>query len=216
MLAGACRSAPPDPAAQAWDAAARREDPAGFLEYARVRLTGDLAQLREVEVEAASRAASGAAALERARELHSKAEELLGPFRLAYRRAEAGEGYPVQVAGISIASREAFLEQVSLTLGERDGYAQRVADWPVVLAALDELAAGIPERGQTVAATLELVDAQKDPSLLFLDRVDAVLFETSESLRALEVALADARALAAAPKPGAAGTEAALAYLEGR
>jgi chromosome segregation ATPase len=110
-----------------WTQEARQADPVGFIEYAEQQLNEHLDRLSETRRRLAEAESSLADSLEHNAQLREKAAELADAFRAAYREAEAGGGYPVEVRGAEY-TREELLEQVRLILLQRRNYEDVIED----------------------------------------------------------------------------------------
>ncbi len=138
-----------------WTEEARRADPVGFIEYAERELKGDLADLKATRTRLSEARDDLAAELQKHRSLLEKAEELAATFREAYRRAEAGGGYPVSVSGQDYAKGE-LIEQVRLILLQRRNYSEIIDD---MVAAAEKAASKQQQLVTQVTATKAALSA---------------------------------------------------------
>ena len=104
-----------------WTEEARRSDPVGFIDYAAKKLGDHVAQLKNVRSELADARRMIGRKIAETTELSEKARSLADGFRRAYREAEAGGGYPVELSGAEY-SREQLIEQVRVILMQRRNY----------------------------------------------------------------------------------------------
>lgn len=159
-----------------WNEEARQADPVGFIDYAMERLERDISametsrlRLREAEQNIEGR-------LRETRNLEAQAMMLAGNFRTAYRGAEAGAGFPVQVSGQPY-TRQALQDQVALILNQHRQYRGLAEELEGALALIqsrrDQLAVQIPE----ARAALDMLPAKRE-----IARVDELTGNTRELL----------------------------------
>jgi hypothetical protein len=102
-----------------------------------------------------------AAELERYRGLIESAEDLAAQFRAAYRRAEAGDGYPVSVAGGEYGEDDLF-QQVRLILLQRASYGEIIADLQAAAEGLSEKQQQLIGQVSATKAALSALPAKKE------------------------------------------------------
>jgi len=158
-----------------WTEAARKADPAGYLEYAEKKLTGDLESLAGSQTKLAEASVRITAEQEKTQQLLASANELAGAFKTAYTQAEANQTWPVEVSGAKY-DKPQLMEQVRLILMQRDNYEQIVRE-------MDKASVAIKKKGEQLVtqitatkATLSILPAKRE-----IARVDK-LTEGIESL----------------------------------
>lgn len=172
----------------AWSAEDRRNDPVGYLEFAKRELNDDLedfdqalGELEASRVEALTRRDESAKLLEAAAELGYE-------YRAAWELAEQGGGFPIRLRGRDY-GRDEFLEQVRLTMLEIETHQRLVEDLEQAMDTAAERGTEIRARHQEVRARMWAIDAHsavvKAEGLIgdnarVLDEIDALIHENDE------------------------------------
>ncbi|MFO8008692.1 MAG: hypothetical protein R6V05_13255 [Candidatus Brocadiia bacterium] len=208
-----------------WTEAARQSDPVGFIEYAEEELGDDLAVLEETRVRMAEAEQDLSSELDRYRSLLESADELAAQFREAYRRAEAGDEYPVGVSGADYTEEE-LVEQVRLILLQRNGYEEIIADMQRAAEKLVEKRQELLTQTSATKAALSSLPAKKEIARVneltgrtreLFQQVDDLIGQNEEMLAASPVRTVE-ELLAQEPEAAAetAGADVdARAFLEG-
>lgn len=220
-----------------WSESMRKEDPVGYIDFAigrldenKERFTAARSQLAAAQREAQNRQQAFETKLAFANELASK-------MKTAFTEAESGTGYPISFAVGSTSkdySRSEFIQQVALTLAERDALSEGIEELSQAIQGIEETRSKLAERMVTIDANRVKLQTQRAVAAVqslsseveeLLSNVDALIQEDTEELetlpddpdpvRSLDEFLRDLKteAAATAPSPPTA-TEEALHFLE--
>ena len=111
-----------------WTEEARRADPVGYLNYAKVDMQQNLDRITIIIRDLETRALRLRQEATRLHGDHGRYQELLNRARIVFQEAESGaRGYPVEFAGARY-GREDFVRQVGIILSESQLAEQRIED----------------------------------------------------------------------------------------
>ncbi len=144
-----------------WTEAARKGDPAGYLEYAEKKLTGDLESLADSQTKLHEASGRIAAEQEKNQQLLASATELAGAFKAAYAQAEANQAWPVEVSGAKY-DKPQLMEQVRLILMQRDSYEQIVGEMGKASVAIKKKGEQLVTQITATKATLSILPAKRE------------------------------------------------------
>ncbi len=177
----------------AWTEEARRDDPVGYIDFATGKLENDLEKFKQAQGTLAQAKTSAQSKLAESESKHAMAVEFSELMRAEYQKAEAGEGYPVEVLQKSYA-RTDLISQVELVLAERDTYAGVIADYQGVLSQLEETRTSLTTRITTTQAQITQLKAKREVVAIqkltsetedLLAKVQDLLGENEETISSL-------------------------------
>lgn len=215
-----------------WSETMRREDPLGYIDFALGKLDANKAQFGKVRANLAAAKEEAEKRRDEFTTKHATALELAGEQKAAYQAAEMGGGYPIAFLGKDY-TKEQFVNQVTLTLTERDALDQGIDDLTDAIARIETSRTELAERVtkidasrvqlQTKRAVVEVQQLTQEIEDL-LANVDELLVEDQTAIEALPADDDPVRSLddflkavqdAEAPAEDAQPESAALQFLEG-
>jgi phage shock protein A len=110
-----------------WTDEARREDPVGFIDYSIKQLDDSIGKFDSAKVDLAQAKGKLEGMKQTNAEKLAFAEKQLGEFKAAYKTAEGGKGWPVEIAGRSY-SQDQLKSQVELFLSQKASYEGIIAE----------------------------------------------------------------------------------------
>ncbi len=144
-----------------WTAEARRARPVEFIEHSIEKLTSNIDKFTEARSNLQLQQAKLA---DMKRENDGKvafAEKQLEAFKIAFKSAGAGQGWPVSVAGKSYSEGD-LKSQVSMLLSQKTGYQNIVAQLDQGIATSDKRVIELMNHINDSKAKLSLLKAQKE------------------------------------------------------
>ena len=178
---------------KAWDAEARRNDAAGFIEYAMKELGSNIGKFEGIRADltVATRKLEKMKGDNQATLAFASKE--LDSFKVAYKEAAGGKGWPVTVAGRPYKEGE-LKSQVNVLLTQRTGYEGILKQVEVSLSTAERKGTEILNRISDSKAKLEILGTQKE--LVKLNQLNA---ESEKLLSEVQDVLMQNEALAERP-----------------
>lgn len=164
----------------AWSSEDRRNDPVGYLEYAKAELTDDLDQFEGALRELESARAEAQLRLDESSRLLESTAELEYEYQAAWELAEEGGGYPLRLRGRDY-GRDEFLEQVRLTMLEIETHERLVDGLGEAIETSTKRGTELRAHHQEVRASLWVIDALKATV-----KVDGLIGETTRKLAEID------------------------------
>jgi phage shock protein A len=212
----------------AWTEEARAEDPEGYMKYAIDKLKSDLGKFKQAQVSLKATRKSTEDKLAKNSDLHTAAVEMTEAFKLEYKAAEAGGGYPVNVLASSY-DRPQLINQVKLALAQRDNYSGAIGAFSSALAQIDETSTQLAGRVISVQTSISKLETQLEIFTIenltqqtedLLATVNDLLGQNDKILeddpvRTVEDLLEAAKAEEAASEEAEAAPDDVMSFLEG-
>jgi len=135
-----------------WSETMRRDDPVGYIDFALGKLDANKAQFGKVRANLAAAKKEAETRRDEFTAKHGNALELADKQKEAYQAAEMGAGYPIAFRGKDY-TKEQLVNQVTLTLTERDALDQGVGDLTDAIARIENSRTELAERVTKIDAS---------------------------------------------------------------
>ena len=216
-----------------WSETMRQEEPVGYIDFALDKLDANKAQFGRVRANLAAAKKEAETRRDEFTAKHANALELASKQKEVYQAAELGAGYPIAFLGEDY-TKEQFVNQVTLTLTERDALDAGVDDLTAAIARIEVSRTELAERVTKIDAsrvqlqtkravvevqqlTQEIEDLMASVDELLLEDETAIeaLPEDDDPVRSLDEFLQAAQAQEAADEEEPEAESMALQFLEG-
>lgn len=143
-----------------WSDEDRKEDPIGYIEYAKGQLEDNIAKFEEAAAEVTEEKRENEAQLEKFTRLLQVGDKSFGELKELYKRAKDTDAWPVQWSGQSY-SEDELVRQVDAIMTERTDAAARAQEYQMLVEGTDDQRAFINERVRELRAAIDKLDSQK-------------------------------------------------------
>lgn len=173
-----------------WSEEDRRDDPIGYIEYAKGQLEDNIAKFEEAAAEVTAEKEKNEEQLEKFTRMLQVGDRSFGELKELYRRAKDTGGWPVEWQGESY-SEDELVRQVDALMTDRTNAAARAQEYQVLVEGTADQRAFINERVRELRAAIDKLESQRaqlktasltDSSERILAEVDSLVAGSSEQV----------------------------------